>query len=73
MKNFMPFLAAACQKKLRAFYGVAEKARHFPIGQFSVAMRSFAQVEHPHFMQRPVLPSAFLFQNSQPLQMSSRD
>jgi len=29
-----------------------------PIGQRSVAMRSFAHVEHPHLRQRPVLFSA---------------
>ena len=34
-------------------------------------MRSFAQVEHPHFIQRPVPPNPLAFQNSHLRQASS--
>lgn len=40
------------------------------MGHLSVAMRSLAQVEHPHFIQRPVPPNPLEFQNSQPWQVS---
>ena len=41
---------------------------HFPMGHFSVAMRSLAHVEHPHFMHRPVPLNADAFQKSQEAQ-----
>jgi len=46
-------------KRSRAIYsGVLSTASHLPSGQRSVAMRSFAHVEHPHLRQRPVALSA---------------
>jgi hypothetical protein len=45
---------------------------HLSIGHFSVAMRSLAHVEQPHFLQRPVPLSASESQNSQLLQWLRR-
>ena len=45
---------------------------HLLMGHFSVAIRSLACVEHPHFWQRPVFTKPDSSQNSQPLQVSSR-
>lgn len=47
-------------------------ASHFPIGHFSVDIRSFAHVLHPHFKHLPVLPNASASQNSQLRQTESR-
>ena len=44
---------------------------HFPSGHFSVAMRSFAQVEHLHILHRPVPFSDFASHSSQDLQIDS--
>jgi len=57
----------------RAIYsGVLSTASHFPSGHLSVAMRSFAHVEHPHLRQRPVELSAVASHSGQDRQMASR-
>jgi hypothetical protein len=45
---------------------------HFPSGHFSVAMRSFAHVEHPHLRQRPVPLRAAESHSEQAWQVDSR-
>ncbi len=45
---------------------------HFPSGQASVAMRSFAQVLQPHFRQRPVAFSAAESHSGHARQVASR-
>jgi len=45
---------------------------HFPRGHFSVAMRSFAHVEHLQILQRPVPPSACAAHSGQARQVASR-
>ena len=47
-------------------------APHLPIGHRSVAMRSFAHVEHPHLRQRPVLFNAVASHSGQALHVASR-
>jgi hypothetical protein len=60
-------------KRSRAIYsGVLSTASHLPIGQRSVAMRSFAQVLHPHLRQRPVALSAVASHSGQALHVASR-
>jgi len=60
-------------KRSRAIYsGVLSTASHLPIGQRSVAMRSFAHVEHPHLRQRPVALSACASHSGQVRQVASR-
>jgi hypothetical protein len=60
-------------KRSRAIYsGVLSTAFHLPSGHLSVAMRSFAQVEHPHLRQRPVALSACASHSGQALQIVSR-
>jgi len=60
-------------KRSRAIYScVLSTDSHLPIGQRSVAMRSFAQVEHPHLRQRPVLLSAVASHSGHALQIASR-
>jgi len=49
-----------------------ETAFHFPSGQASVAMRSLAHVEHPHFLQRPVPFSAPASHSGQARHVASR-
>jgi hypothetical protein len=44
---------------------------HLPIGHFSVAIRSFAHVEHPHFLHLPVPINPELSQNSHDLHISN--
>lgn len=44
---------------------------HLPIGHFSVAIRSLAWVEQPHFLQRPVFRNPDWSHRSQLLQISS--
>ena len=57
----------------RAIYsGVLSTASHFPIGQRSVAILSFAQVEHPHLRQRPVALSACASHSGQARHVASR-
>jgi hypothetical protein len=51
--------------------GGSSTVYHLPIGHFSVAIRSLAWVEHPHFLQRPVFRNADGSHRSQLLQMSS--
>jgi hypothetical protein len=46
---------------------------HLSIGHFSVAMRNFACVLHPHFLHLPVPANPEPSQNSQPLQISTRE
>jgi hypothetical protein len=36
------------------YFDRLSKLHHFPNGHFSDAIRNFAQVEQPHFLQRPV-------------------
>jgi hypothetical protein len=60
-------------KRSRAIYsGVLSTASHLPSGQRSVAMRSFAHVEHPHLRQRPVLFSAAASHSGQARHVASR-
>ena len=60
-------------KRSRAIYsGVLSTASHLPSGHRSVAMRSLAQVLHPHLRQRPVLFSAAASHSGQALQVASR-
>ena len=47
-------------------------ASHLPRGQRSVAMRSFAQVEHPHLRHRPVALRAAASHSGQALHVDSR-
>jgi hypothetical protein len=47
-------------------------ASHLPIGQRSVAMRSFAHVEHPHLRQRPVAFKAAASHSGQARHVASR-
>ena len=57
----------------RAIYlSVLSTAPHFPSGHFSVAMRNFAHVEHPHLRQRPVALSACASHSGQARQVASR-
>jgi len=49
-----------------------EMASHLPVGQRSVAMRNFAQVEHPHLRQRPVELSAEASHSGQARHVASR-
>jgi len=50
----------------------ASVASHLPRGQRSVAMRSFAHVEHPHLRQRPVLFKAAASHSGQARHVASR-
>ena len=60
-------------KRSRAIYsGVLSTASHFPSGQRSVAILSFAQVEHPHLRQRPVAFKAAASHSGQARQVASR-
>lgn len=60
-------------KRSRAIYsGVLSTASHLPSGHASVAMRSFAQVEHPHLRQRPVALSACASHSGHALHVASR-
>ena len=60
-------------KRSRAIYlSILSTASHFPIGHRSVAILSFAHVEHPHLRQRPVLLSACASHSGQARQVASR-
>ena len=60
-------------KRSRAIYsGVLSTVSHLPSGQRSVAMRSFAHVEHPHLRQRPVALSACSSHSGQALHVAWR-
>jgi len=60
-------------KRSRAIYsGVLSTACHLPSGHLSVAMRSFAHVEHPHLRQRPVALSACASHSGQARHVASR-
>jgi len=57
----------------RAIYsGVLSTASHLPRGHRSVAMRSFAHVEHPHLRQRPVAFKAVASHSGQARHVASR-
>lgn len=60
-------------KRSRAIYScVLSTASHLPIGHRSVAMRSFAHVEHPHLRQRPVLFNAVASHSGHARHVASR-
>ena len=61
-------------KRSRAIYSgvLSTVASHLPSGHLSVAILSFAHVEHPHLRQRPVLFSAVASHSGQALHVASR-
>ena len=77
MKNFMPLTSGTLSNHAPSgsageVTGGKEMDFHFPSGQDSVAMRSFAHVEHPHLRQRPEAFSAAASHSGQARQVASR-